>query len=292
MHSLQQFGACDCHSHIFGPFDRFPLSANRTFDPPLAPIEQLLPVWDSLGIDRAVLVQGSAHGEDPSAMLAAIASSPTTRRGIALLNSEVSDGTLVALHEGGIRGVRLNWIRHLMGSDMNLRAFSVASVNRLVERIARHGWHLEVHIDITDLDVVEALETPKDMPIVIDHMARIDLSSSDAQKQTDRLIRLLNEDRFRVKLSGGDRLTAKLPELRAAIEPMREILRAAPQRCVWGLDWPHVNLSKKRDDIDLMQLLTEVADSDTTLRQVLIENPAKLYGFPPPSEGFRFTETV
>lgn len=94
---------CDCHSHVFGPFARFPLSPKRTFDPPEAAIEQLSDVWKSLGIQRAVLVQGSAHGSDHGALLEAILQSPQTRRGVALLDSSVTDEAIAGLHRGGIR---------------------------------------------------------------------------------------------------------------------------------------------------------------------------------------------
>ena len=117
MRLLPDFGVCDCHSHVFGPFDRFPLSETRSFTPSESAIETLEKVWTELGIDRAVLVQGSAHGYDNRAMLDAIARAPERRRGVALLPSDASDFHLSELHEAGVRGVRFNWVHHLLGKN-------------------------------------------------------------------------------------------------------------------------------------------------------------------------------
>lgn len=280
MRWLQEFGVCDCHSHVFGPYNRFSLSPTRTFDPPESPIELLASTWHELGIDRAVLVQGSAHGKDPSAMLAAIALSPETRCGVALLGNDTSDEGLAKLHAGGVRAVRFNWIRHLLGRDACSEEQRLADAAVLLERIFPLGWHVEIHIDVSDLELLEKLKVPAGMPIVVDHMARIDLSADDADVQIERLLQLLKDERFWVKLSGADRLTMNLVYLQQAIGLMQTVLAAVPERCVWGLDWPHVNLSRKRVNWDLTQLLHTAAVDEATLRRVLIHNPEKLYGFP------------
>lgn len=271
-------GACDCHSHVFGRYATFPLSPQRTFDPPESPIENLERVWETVGIDRAVLVQGSAHGEDHSALLAAIQRAPQSRRGVALLQPDVPDDLLAALHLGGVRAVRFNWIRHLLGSDPRSKEEHLADAAKILERVAPFGWHVEVHIDAVDLDLIARLSLPADMPIVIDHMARIDLSGPTAASELDRLLQLLQRESTWVKISGADRLTVKLPSLEAALEPMRRIVNTAPERCIWGLDWPHVNLSQKRSDATLKDLLLEVA-GDEVVERVLVHNPAQLYGF-------------
>jgi len=274
-------GACDCHSHVFGPFAQFPLWSRRAYDPPESPIEELEEIWHTVGIDRAVLVQGSAHGDDHTALLAALARSPKTRRGVALLQSDVEDATLTALNQGGVRALRFNWIRHLRGSDRRSQRDHLADATQLLERVSSLGWHAEVHIDVADLDLVTRLSVPREMPVVIDHMARLDLSSQDSSYQLVRLLRILEHDSFWVKLSGADRLTAKRDDLEAAIQPMREILKNAPERCIWGLDWPHVNLTKIRSNAELVDLLLEVSGDQKTLERVLIHNPARLYGFDP-----------
>ena len=279
MRLLEQFGVCDCHSHVFGPFREYPLSPKRTFDPPEATIEELEDVWKSVGIDRAVLVQGSAHGNDHAALLAALAYSPESRRGVALLASDVTESELSRLHQCGIRATRFNWTHHLLGSDNRSEEKRLREATALLERVAPLSWHVEVHIDIFDLDLLTRLRVPDSMPVVIDHMARLDATAPDASHQLARLLHKLEDDRFWVKVSGADRLTAKCADLSPAVDTMRQILQAAPDRCVWGLDWPHVNLSRRRSDVELANTILAAADGETVLEQVLIRNPARLYGF-------------
>jgi 2-pyrone-4,6-dicarboxylate lactonase len=279
MRLLRQFGVCDCHSHIYGPFSRFPLSPKRTFDPPEAPIEQLENLWHSLGIDRAALIQGSAYGDDHSALLEAIARAPKIRRGVAVLNHDITDTRLCELHHGGIRAVRFNWINHLLGSDLRSEQQRLAQAAELLDRVSSLGWHAEVHIDIANLDLVTRLSVPSGMPVVIGHMARMNGSAADLSSLIEPLLRLLDQDSFWVKLSGADRLLVNSENLKGAIRPIRQLLQTAPQRCIWGLDWPHVNLARKRSDVERVELLLEAAGDEDILQDVLIHNPAKLYGF-------------
>jgi 2-pyrone-4,6-dicarboxylate lactonase len=277
--ALEKFGVCDCHSHVFGPFSQYPLSPQRTFDPPEATIKQVEDVWRSLGIDRAVLVQGSAHGNDHAALLAALAISPETRRGVALLTSKVTESELIKLHQCGIRATRFNWIHHLLPSSKRPGEKQLSEAAALLERVSPLGWHVEIHIDILDLDLLTKLRVPDRMPVVIDHMARLDGSAPNASDQLAQLLHILEDERFWVKVSGADRLTEKCTELGPARNTIRKILEAAPDRCVWGLDWPHVNLSMRRNDLDLVNTLLDAASGDTVLERVLIHNPARLYGF-------------
>lgn len=271
-------GACDSHSHVFGPFDRYPLAAKRSFNPPESPLEALEGVWSSLGLEKSVLIQGSAHGEDHSAMLAAIASDREHRRGVALIASEISDASLNALHQGGIRAIRFNWTRHLLGDDARSVQQRLDQASALLSRIHRMGWHVELHVDATNLGLVENLLTPDGMPVVIDHMARIDLRDVDAYAQLSRLISLLKHKHFWVKLSGADRMAANLTELDQCTSVLQQLLVAAPDRCVWGLDWPHVNLYRKRTDEELVRLLMTAAQDREALRRILCTNPDRLYG--------------
>ena len=119
------------------------------------------------------------------------------------------------------------------------------------------------------------------MPVVIDHLARMDVSASTLSTQISKLMKLVDRHAFWVKLSGADRLTASSKHLNVGLDPIRQLLKAIPERCVWGLDWPHVNLARKRSDVELVELLLEVAGDEKTLEQVLILNPEKLYGFDP-----------
>lgn len=279
MRALKEFGACDCHSHVFGPFDAFPPSAQRSYDTPEAPIESLEAVWRDIGIDRAVLVQGSIYGPDHRVLLAALRRDPKTRRGVALLDHTVGEAELEDFHSKGIRAVRLHWVQHLQAYGNRTEAQRIAEASALCERIAPLGWHIEIHLDAADLEILKRLRLPSDMPVVIDHMARIDMAAPESDAQLGLLSWLLENPVFWIKLSGGDRLAQQRDDLRDALKVMTHLLRVAPDRCVWGLDWPHVNLPKRRSDLSLSQLLVEATGEEQVLRKVLKDNPARLYGF-------------
>jgi predicted TIM-barrel fold metal-dependent hydrolase len=281
MRLVDKHGACDCHSHVFGPYDKFPLSPQRTFDTPQSSIDQLESVWRQLGIERAVLIQGSAHGNDHRALLAAISRSPKTRRGVALLSADVSDSVLTELSRDGICAVRFNWIHHLLAKDPRTAKQRLTEAECMLRRIRGLGWHVELHIDVTDLDLAARLSVPSGMPVVIDHMARIDVSGSSLSAQIAKLLKLIDRHEFWVKLSGADRLTVNSEQLGAGLNTIRQVLKSVPERCVWGLDWPHVNLSRKRTDLDLVDFLLEVAGDEKTLERIMVLNPQELYGFDP-----------
>lgn len=282
MRLLQSFGVCDCHSHVFGPFDRFPLSDARSFTPQESPIEALESVWSALGVDRAVLVQGSAHGQDNRAMLDAISRAPDVRRGIALVEHCVKDVQLSELHEGGVRGIRFNWVRHLLGKEPQSESARLSNASALLDRISSLGWHAELHIEVDDLKLIPQLEVPAGMAIVIDHMARPDAGARDYPSQRQDVMAMLKHEFLWFKLSGADRVTAGNGVLDDALPLMRALVREAPDRCVWGIDWPHVNLATRSDDGELACLLRKVTDDETTLEKILIRNPEKLYGFSSP----------
>ena len=279
MRALKEFGACDCHSHVFGPFDEFPPSPQRSYDAPEAPIEELESVWRDIGIDRAVLVQGSIYGPDHRVLLAALQRDPKTRRGVALLDQTVGEAELEEFHSKGFRAVRMNWVHHLLAGSNRSEAARMAEASALCERIAPLVWHIEIHLDAPDLKALSRLRLPTDMPVVIDHMARIDLAAPESDAQLGLLSWLLENPVFWIKLSGGDRLARRCDDLRDALKVMTALLRVAPDRCVWGLDWPHVNLPKKHSDLSLWQLLVEATGEEQVLRKVLKDNPARLYGF-------------
>lgn len=276
----EEFGVTDCHSHAYGPYGIFPLAESRTFDPPESPIEALEEVWKEHGIDRAVLIQGSAYGANHAALLNAIARDPERRRGVAILQAGVSDAELIEFHQSGIRGVRFNWVKHLLGKTAWERTAVLANAAALLDRVGPLGWHGELHIDAELLDLAEDLAVPKGMPLVIDHMARLDASLGADQPSLARLLRLQKREYIWIKISGADRLAKRCESMQAVVPTVKAFLQQAPERCVWGLDWPHVNLEAKRTDTDLVCLLDQIVEDKAERRRVLIENPARLYDFP------------
>ena len=265
---------CDCHSHVYGPYDRFPLAVSRTFVPPKSPIEALEAAWRQIGVDRAVLIQGNAYATDHAALLHAIARDPDRRRGVAILPYDVEQAELARLHQAGVRGVRFNWVKHLQPTA------TLEGAEALLYRVQPFGWHGEVHIDAQLIEEVERLTLPDGLPLVIDHMARLDASLGLNQPLFTKLLQLLERDQIWVKLSGADRLTASCSSVRAALPFMKALVQQAPEKCVWGLDWPHVNLKVGRSDHELVALLEEAVPDEHIRRKIMLDNPAKLYGFP------------
>jgi predicted TIM-barrel fold metal-dependent hydrolase len=267
-------GACDTHCHIFGPAARFPYAPQRTYTPADASSEQLAALHRSLGIARAVIVQGSCHGYDHAALLDALARGAGSRRGVALLAPDADDAQVRALHAGGVRAVRFNFVEHLGGAP-SLEAFKAG-----VARVAPLGWHVCIHTDIAALRRWLPLLAELPLPFVIDHMARIDASKGvDA---TDFLF-LLEAARLPnawVKISGVDRISPGGPPFAAGVSCMYKLIEATPERILWGTDWPHPNVTGPvPQENDLVNALFE-ACPDAALRQlVLVDNPARLYGF-------------
>jgi len=265
-------GACDAHVHVYGPFEEFPLPAAAPFQPPLAPVRALESLWRRFGIERGVFVQGSAYGQDHRALLDAISRAPRHRRGVALVRPDTSDAMLEQLQANGVRGARMNFVRHLG------HGFDEVECWEVVRRIEPLGWHLELHVDAADLERLQKFVQGSPVQIVIDHMGRVDAAFGLDQAPFQALLDLVSCSHCWVKLSGGDRV-AKRSALKKAIPFVRALIEAAPERVVWGTDWPHVNCDQPQSDEALFRLLAEIAPDDASRAQLLVDNPAHLYGF-------------
>lgn len=269
--------ACDTHVHVYGPAARFPFAPERPYTPDDAPLEQLWALYRTLGIERAVYVQATVHGYDNAAILDAIARDPSRGRGVALVRTDIGNAELQALHAAGIRGVRFNFVKHLRETP------DTAAVLRLAERIAPLGWHVQVHLGAQDIIEQREFLLRLACPFVIDHMGRTPVQEGLHQPACEVLLELLADPRGWIKLSGPERLSAVLSRGERfpyddVVPFAQQLLAAAPQRCVWGTDWPHPNVREMPDDGDLVDLLGHYGGPDT-LQRLLVDNPARLYGF-------------
>jgi 2-pyrone-4,6-dicarboxylate lactonase len=270
-------GACDCHAHVYGPFDQFPLPAQAPFQPPPAPVETLERLWGAFGFERGVLIQGGAYGQDDHrALLAAVGRDRQNRRGIALVGPATSDEALKHLHAGGVCGARINFVRHL-----NRAGFDKAACWQVVRRIEPIGWHLELHVDAADLGQIQGFVRESPVEVVIDHMGRVDAAIGPPQAPFRALLELVSHPRCWVKLSGPERL-AKVGLLETTVPFAQALVGVAPERVVWGTDWPHVNLKRPPSDEALFRLLAQFAPDERSLTRLLVDNPARLYGFSHP----------
>jgi 2-pyrone-4,6-dicarboxylate lactonase len=264
-------GACDAHCHVFGPAARFPYAANRRYTPEDAPKEALAALHAHLGVSRVVIVQASAHGSDNRAMVDAIAADPVNIRGVAIVDGSETDADLEALHRGGVRGVRFNFVRHLGGAP------DPGVFHRVLGRIGPLGWHVVLHLDAADIEPLSEMIRGLRLPFVIDHMGRVDSSLGIAQPAFRALLELARMERCWIKVSGCERISRKPYD--AAIPFARALVRAAPERVLWGTDFPHPNLAEPADEADLVDLIPKFAESEAERHLLLVENPARLYGF-------------
>jgi predicted TIM-barrel fold metal-dependent hydrolase len=263
--------ACDAHCHVFGPPERFPYDAQRPYTPAEpAPKERLAALHAHLGLSRAVIVQATPHGTDNAAMLDAIAASGGRYRGVALVPKDIDNRGLEALHDGGVRAARFNFVKHLGGAP------DLAEFRRMVDRVKALGWHVELHFDAQDLGQYSALLLGLPVPFVIDHMGRVHSAGGAA---LDALLRLLAHERAHVKISGAERVSASgRRPFDDAIAVARRIVAAAPDRVVWGTDWPHPNVPHDMpDDGELVDLFARMVEAPALQRRILVDNPTRLY---------------
>ncbi|HEY9539208.1 MAG TPA: amidohydrolase family protein [Kiloniellaceae bacterium] len=265
-------GACDAHCHVFGPAARFPFAPSRTYTPVDGPKEKLFALHRHLGIQRAVLVQASCHGTDNSAMLDAIAASNGAYRGIAMVQADITAEALRALDEGGVRGVRFNFVGHL-GADADRGA-----IRTIVEKVIPLGWHAVIHFDAHRLAELAPFLRELPLTLVIDHMGRIDASAGVEQEAFRLLLELMEDARFWVKVSGSERISREGPPFHDAARYGRLLVERFPDRVLWGTDWPHPNISKNMpDDGALVDLLEVIAPRPRQRHALLVDNPMRLY---------------
>jgi 2-pyrone-4,6-dicarboxylate lactonase len=262
--------ACDAHCHVFGPAARFPYAPDRRYTPEDAPKEALAGLHARLGLGRAVIVQASCHGTDNRAMLDCIAWSPDRYRGVAIVDDSFTERDFVALHDGGVRGVRFNFVKHLGGAP-DMTVFQC-----VIGRIRPLGWHVVLHLDAPDIDDLAPMIAALPVTTVIDHMGRCPASAGVAQRPFQALLELARREQVWVKVSGAERIAP--PPFRDALPFAQALMRAAPDRVLWGTDFPHPNLKHDVDEADLVDMLPDYGDG-AALQRLLVDNPARLYGF-------------
>lgn len=268
--------SCDTHAHICGPQSRHPYSGARIYTPPDALLPAYRHLLGTLGVQRAVLVQPSIYGSDNAALLAALATDPQHLRGVAVIDADTPFAELQTMHDLGVRGVRCNIVDVKEGKGR----LPMDALHALAERIRPLGWHLEflMHVDeFPDLDVLLA-DFPVD--VVFGHLGYMKPGQGEDAPGFAALLRLLRGGRAWVKLTGPNRISGgALPY--ADVTPFAHaLIQAAPQRIVWGTDWPHVMLKGAMpNDGDLADLLEQWLPDPVLRHQVLVSNPAQLYGF-------------
>jgi predicted TIM-barrel fold metal-dependent hydrolase len=273
--------------HVFGPYGRFPLAAERAYNVPEAPLEEHERMKAAVGLERTVFVQASGHGMDNRAMLAALEETGVRGRGVAVVAPQTPLAELQGMHRVGVRGLRLN-LYTFLGRHEGEPAELLRAYERLVAPL---GWHLQLFCSPSTLiDLAPAIERCG-VPVVIDHMGMPNAGLGVDQQVFQMLLGLVSRKAW-VKIAGADRITQTTGRLHDAIPFMRALAQAAPQRVVWGSDWPNIGFHKRQpvhddsilphrelDAGELLDLLSQAVPDKARRDAILVDNPQALYAF-------------
>src|SRR5690348_9627862 len=280
--------ACDCHTHIFGDPQRFPWFAGRTYTPESASVAEMRALHRALHMDRVVIVNPSVYGTDNSCTLDAMKQLGPRSRGIAVIDDKTPAGQLDAMDHAGVRGIRLNFENFgQTNPDVARKAFLSA-----VQHLAGRKWHIQIY---TRLPVIETLHQEimaAPVPVVFDHFGGAKASLATSQAGFDTLLDLVRSGKAYVKISGAYRSSDKTPDYPDIVPFARALIDANAERIVWGSDWPHPTGAAlsghsatdiapllQIDDGRLLNQLTLWAPDADVRKKILVDNPARLYGF-------------
>jgi 2-pyrone-4,6-dicarboxylate lactonase len=271
-------GAWDSHFHIFGPADKFPYQPGRAYTPPDAPVERLIALLDHLGFARGLVVQGNAHVFDNRVVLDALARFPRRLRGVAITDRRIAPETLRDWHRAGMRGLRF----HLLPSEATHRGVGLDVFQYFRTAMADLGWVAQFFCDHCVLEnIAPALrDISRDTPVIVDHLGMVPAGQGVGDRNFQALLKLVGDGHAYVKVSAVYRLSAQYPDY-ADARPLHDaLLRANPERLMWGSDWPHPSIPAEvmPDDGHLLDLFVGWTPDENTRRRILVETPAHLFG--------------
>lgn len=269
-------GSCDTHTHVYGDPTRFSYDAGRP--PKVAPKEALFGMHRKMGITRCVVVQSVAHGFDNRVVEDVIDAGGGRYLGVALLPSFVPDAELRRLASRGFRGVRFNFMRLTPGLG------EIDDMITFTRRLGDVDMHLQVHIAPDLLHAFAEPLTRSAVPVVIDHMGRVDARLGPDHAHFRTVFDLMRDPKFHVKVCGIDRVDwepAAAPRYERGVALARKLVEAYPERCFWGTDWPHPSHTHMPDDGLLVDALERIAPTQEHLHQLLVANPQRFYRFAP-----------
>jgi predicted TIM-barrel fold metal-dependent hydrolase len=263
--------SCDCHFHIFGPFDKYPMSPGRAYTSPAALVPDYLAMAETVGLQRMVVVQASIYGTDNAVTLDAIQQFGLHRaRGVAVIDDSFDDAALRAMHDQGIRGVRFNMVSGNGTPEDQLEA--------LARRVAPLGWHIQIYADGPKMLEIGGLLARLPVEVVIDHSGGVQAGLGVQHPQFQALLRLLDSGRTWIKVCHYRASSTGAPF--ADVEAnVKALVAAAPERCVWGTDWPHPQMDPAPEAGLLLDQFFEWVPDAAVRQRILVDNPARLYGF-------------
>lgn len=280
-------GACDCHVHVFGDPARYPFFTGRTYTPESATTEELRTLLSALHLDRVVIVQPSVYGTDNTCTLDAIRQLGGRARGVAVIDARASDAELDRLAEGGIRGIRLN----LSTLGISDPAAALQAFREAADRARARRWHVQFNTSLGMIDALAPHLLASPVPVVFDHFGGAQGAGGVDQPGFAAMVGLVKAGNAYVKISGAaDQVSTRSPDYPDALPLARALVAANPQRILWGSSWPHPGGSAGRkptellpnrhtDDGLVLNLLPVWVPDAATRKTILVDNPARLYGF-------------
>ncbi|WP_028224977.1 amidohydrolase family protein [Paraburkholderia ferrariae] len=268
--------ACDSQFHVFGPSERYPVQPGAVYEMPTATIERALALHRTLGLQRGVIVQATTYGADHQVVLDALRVAGPDYRGCAnaLVLKEKGDAYLQTLHDAGVRGARFS--RAGLGASL-----APNEIQRALAKVQELGWYVKVQPGPDGVASSIAPFENLDVPVVIDHMGRPDLNTGRDDPSLRKVLELLERGNVWVMLSLGEKTSRTGYPWDDAVPLARTLIEAAPDRCIWGSDWPHpVSTKAPPNDGELVDLLCRYAPDAVTLKKILVDNPVMLFGFP------------
>lgn len=281
-------GACDCHTHIHGDPEKFPFFAGRVYTPEPASPEEMSALHKALHVERVVIVTPSVYGPDNSSTLFGMTARGPTARGVAVIDDKTSESDLDTMQKAGFRGIRLNLATGGV-NDPNLgrQRFSAA-----IERMKARGWHVQLFTSLAMITAINDLVAAAPVPVVFDHFGGAETALGTGQPGFDDLLALVNSGKAYVKISGAYRASRLAPDYADAAPLAQALIAANAERIIWGTDWPHpdsvtpagrkvtdVTPLYQIDDGRLLNQLPVWAPDAKVRKTILVDNPARLYGF-------------
>lgn len=280
--------ACDCHTHIHGDVEKFPFFTGRVYTPGPASPEEMAALHKALHLERVVIVTPSVYGTDNSASRFGIKARGATARGVAVIDDKTTEAQLDAMHADGFRAIRINLATDGVNSpDVGRARFTAA-----VERMTARGWHVQLYTTLPMISAIKDLVLAAPVPAVFDHFGGLEASLGLDQPGFADLIALVKSGKAYVKVSGAYRSSKLAPDYQDMVPYARALIAANPDRIIWGTDWPHPDSSHVEgrkvtdiapfypiDDGRLLDQLPVWAPDADVRKNILVDNPARLYGF-------------
>jgi predicted TIM-barrel fold metal-dependent hydrolase len=281
-------GACDCHTHIHADSEKFPFFAGRVYTPELASPEEMTALHKALHVERVVIVTPSVYGPDNSATLFGMKARGPTARAIAVIDDKTPESELDAMQQAGFRGIRLN----LATGGVNDPNVGRPRFQAAVERVKARGWHVQLFTSLAMISAIKDLVAASPIPVVFDHFGGAEASLGVGQPGFADLLDLVKSGKAYVKISGAYRASRLAPDYPDAAPLAQALIAANAERIVWGTDWPHpdsvtppgrkitdVTPLFQIDDGRLLNQLPVWAPDAAIRKTILVDNPARLYGF-------------